>query len=129
VKSKEEILDKYYSAGADGLPEISADGLLKAMEEYRLAAEEAAFTAARQTEDAQLTYPTFADYKASNKFNLIEPTEHDRVKFVADSIVEQFLPSNPTAQHFSFQFRTNGKEYTARYIRNALGYWEYESLL
>ncbi|WP_147321926.1 hypothetical protein [Mucilaginibacter conchicola] len=129
MKSKEDILDKYYSAGADGLPEISADGLLKAMEEYRIEAEEAAFAAARQTDNGAPLYPTFADYKTSTEVKPVEPTENDRVKFVADSIVEQFLPSDPTAQHFSFQFRTGGKEYTARYIRNAQGYWEYESFV
>ncbi|MBL4677533.1 MAG: hypothetical protein JKY70_15230 [Mucilaginibacter sp.] len=129
MKSKEEILDKYYSSGADGLPEISANGLLKAMEEYRLEAEEAAFIAARQMQGNNPFYHSFADYKASIEVKPAEPTESDRLKFVADSIVEQFLPSDPTSQHFSFQFRTEGKEYTARYIRNAQGYWEYESFV
>lgn len=129
VKSKEEILDKYYTTDANGLPEIAADGLLKAMEEYRTQAEEAAFNAARLQQDDQPIHQTFADYKASIEIKPVEPTENDKIKFIADSIVEQFLPSDPTAQHFSFEFRTEGKEYTAHYIKNGSGYWEYESFV
>ncbi|TWR25527.1 hypothetical protein FPZ42_13095 [Mucilaginibacter achroorhodeus] len=129
MKSKEEILAKYYTMDADGLPEISADGLLKAMEEYRDATEEAAFNAARQNAGDKLLYANFSDYREALKTEPLEPSENEKVKFVADSIVEQFLPSDPTTQHFSFQFRTEGKEYTARYIRNVQGYWEYESFI
>lgn len=129
MKTKEEILGGYYSHGANGQPEITADGLLKAMEEYRLQTEEAAFNAAREMQDTAFKYQSFTDYISSLNIKPTEPTEADRIKLVADSIVEQFLPDDPTTQHFAFEFKTNGKQYTAHYIRNAQGYWEYESFV
>ncbi|MFD0792187.1 hypothetical protein ACFQZX_01085 [Mucilaginibacter litoreus] len=129
MKTKEQILNDYYSHGADGQPEITADGLLKAMEEYRLQTEEAAFNAGREMHDTAFKYQSFTDYRAGLNTKPNEPTEAERIKLVAESIVEQFLPDDPTTQHFAFEFKTDGKQYTAHYIRNAQGYWEYESFV
>jgi len=127
VKSKEDILQKYYTYTPDGIPEINHSGLLKAMEEYRLEAEEAAFKAAREMQQQQYQYPTFKEYKESLAAQPIQVSESDKIKLIADSIVEQFLPSDPATLNFSFNFRTEGKSYTAFYARNQQGYWEYQS--
>lgn len=126
MKSKEEILNSYYSQGADGMPEIAADGLLKAMEEYRLQAEEAAFNAARQLNGNIPTFATFADYKASLEAEIKQQPKEDTVKLVADSIIEQFLPDDPAEQAFEFRLKTEGVYYIAHYSRNAAGDWEYQ---
>ncbi|MFA6086996.1 hypothetical protein [Mucilaginibacter sp.] len=127
MKSKEEILNSYYSQGADGMPEISADGLLKAMDEYRNQAEEQAFNAARELNDTDHTYPTFAIYKASLE-KAIEPKDNlaDGIRLIADSILPQFLPNDPNAQKLSFNLKTNGITYTAYYSKNIQGYWEFQ---
>lgn len=123
MKRKEEILDSYYSQGADGMPEISAEGLLKAMDEYA----EQAFTAARGSTIPERNYPTFADYKAELE-KVVEPEQNltDTIKFIADSILEQFLPDNPAAQNFSFDIRTNGTNYTVHYAKTPEGHWQFE---
>jgi hypothetical protein len=126
MKSKEEILNSYYSQGADGMPEIAADGLLKAMEEYRRQAEEAAFKAARELNGHQPTFATFADYKASLEAKIEQQPTEDTVRLVADSIIEQFLPDDPNEQTFEFSFKTEGVNYIAYYSRNATGNWEYQ---
>ncbi|PAW93804.1 hypothetical protein CKK33_09970 [Mucilaginibacter sp. MD40] len=127
MKSKEDILQKYYSYTPDGIPEINHSGLLEAMEEYRLEAEEAAFNAARQMQQQQYQYSSFKEYKESLSAQPAQVSESDKIKLIADSIVEQFLPSDPAISNFSFSFRTEGKPYTAIYARNQQGYWEYQS--
>jgi hypothetical protein len=127
MKSKEEILNSYYSQGTDGMPEISADGLLKAMDEYRNQAEEQAFNAARELNNTDYTYPTFAIYKASLD-KAIEPKNNlaDDIRLIADSIMPQFLPNDLNAHKLSFNLKTNGITYTAHYSKNAQGYWEFQ---
>jgi hypothetical protein len=126
MKSKEEILNTYYVQGADGMPEIAADGLLRAMEEYRLQAEEAAFNAGREPNGTQPIFATFADYKASLEAKIEHQPKEDTVRLVADSIIEQFLPDDPTEQTFEFRLKTEGTYYIAYYSRNATGDWEYQ---
>jgi hypothetical protein len=127
MKSKEEILNSYYySQGADGMPEIAADGLLKAMDEYRLQAEEAAFNAGRELNGTQPVFATFADYKASLEAKIEQRPKEDTVRLVADSIIEQFLPDDPNEQIFEFRLKTEGTYYIAYYSRNATGDWEYQ---
>jgi len=122
MKSKEEILGKYYSQSADGLPEISADGLLKAMEEYKDAAAEAAFNAARQVDGERARFAGYEDYKAS----LQQPeVDVDHVQLVADSIVSQFLPDDPNSLKFSLDVNTGGFSYTVHYVRTPEGFWQY----
>ncbi|AMR32174.1 hypothetical protein A0256_12450 [Mucilaginibacter sp. PAMC 26640] len=132
MKTREEILNSYYSQGEDGMPEISADGLLKAMEEYRLEGEEAAFNAARAYEDdiigGKHSYETFADYKAGTTSlapTPQEPEEGEIIQFIADSILEQFIPNDAGQNSLSFNIRTNGLEYTVRYERSVQGYWSF----
>ncbi|GGH02284.1 hypothetical protein [Mucilaginibacter phyllosphaerae] len=125
MKSKEEILNSYYAHGADGMPEINADSLLKAMEEYRRQAEEAAFNAARLQNNNQPAFVTFADYQASLQAQIKQFPKKDTVQLVADSIVEQFLPDDPTQHTFEFSFKIDGTNHTARYKRNPQGQWEY----
>lgn len=132
MKSKEEILNKYYTRAADGAPEITADGLLNAMEEYRLHAEEAAFNAARVYQN-EITgsghkFKTFEDYKAS----LIavdptpaEPNEAHTIQFIADSILEQFIPNDAGQKTLSFDIRTNGSDYAVHYEKSTQGYWSF----
>jgi hypothetical protein len=130
MKSKEEILNSYYTHGADGMPEIAADGLLQAMEEYRLQAEEAAFDAARQLTGNATAFATFADYKAILEAKIEhQPKKEDTVRLVADSIIEQFLPDDPNEQTFEFSFKTGGSGYTVLYKRNSRGQWEYTGQL
>jgi hypothetical protein len=126
MKSKEEILNNYYSQGADGMPEIAADGLLNAMEEYRLQAEEAAFNAARQLNGNTPGFATFAHYKASLEAEIKQQPKEDTVRLVADSIIEQFLPDDPAEQTFEFRLKTEGVYYIAYYSRNTTGGWEYQ---
>ena len=128
MKSKEEILNSYYAHGADGMPEIAADGLLQAMEEYRLQAEEAAFKAARQLNGKTPAFATFGDYSASLNVSIKQPKE-DTVRLVADSIIEQFLPDDPSEKTFNFSFNTEGVSYTVQYKRNEQGQWEYTGQL
>lgn len=125
MKSKEEILNNYYSQGADGVPEITADGLLKAMDEYRLQAEEAAFNAARELNGSQPTFVTFDDYKASMQAITEQQPQEDTVRLMADSIIEQFLPDDPNQHTFEFSFKAEGTHHTVLYKRNPAGQWEY----
>lgn len=132
MKSKEEILNSYYSQGADGMPEISADGLLKAMEEYRLQAEEAAFNAAKAYEGGVIggkeLFETFADYKASLDVPLaatIEPTEAETIQFMADSILEMFIPHDKNIKTISFDIRSGGKSYTVNYTKRQDERWAF----
>jgi len=121
MKSKEQILDSYYTPGKDGLPEMSAADLLKAMDEYA----EQSFAAARELCGSDFTFQSFADYRASLH---IAPAaiQADNIRLIADSVVTQFLPNDPQATTFSFEFRSEGNNYTAHYIKNSLGYWEFE---
>jgi hypothetical protein len=130
MKSKEEILNNYYAQGADGMPEISADGLLKAMEEYRLQAEQAAFNAAREYEAGVIggrhSFETFDDYKASLHILIerpAEPGEAEQIQFMADSILELFIPQDKSVKTISFKIRSNGKAYTVSYVKNEENYW------
>lgn len=125
MKSKEEILNSYYSHAADGTPEIAADGLLKAMEEYRQQAEEAAFNAARELNGNQQAYSSFDDYKANLEAQTEQQPKEDTVRLVADSIIEQFLPDDPGELTFEFSFKAEGNSHTVIYKRNAAAQWEY----
>lgn len=129
MKSKEEILNSHYSQGADGMPEIAADGLLQAMEEYRWQAEEAAFNAAREFNGNLPTFATFADYQASLQTKIEQQPKEDTVRLVADSIIEQFLPDDPSEQTFEFSFKAEGTNHTVLYKRNTTGQWEYAGKL
>lgn len=122
MKRKDEILNNYYTQGTDGMPEIAADGLLKAMDEYA----EQAFNAARLSKDSASLYPTFAHYKAATE----QMAQHkndltDSIRFMAESILEQFIPDDPSAQNFSFEIKTGGIYYTVFYIKNLHGQWEF----
>ncbi|RWY56958.1 amidohydrolase family protein [Mucilaginibacter gilvus] len=130
MKSKEEILNNYYAQGADGMPEISADGLLKAMEEYRRQAEEAAFNAAKEFEGGVIggkeLFETYEDYKANLVVPVAAPAEPDelaQIQFMADSILELFIPQDKIVEQLSFDIRTNGKEYVVSYNKTPQGYW------
>ncbi|MBK0380972.1 hypothetical protein [Mucilaginibacter segetis] len=130
MKSKEEILKNYYTYTPNGEPEISADKLLQAMEDYREQTEANAFDAGRLLKDDKADhihylYPTFADYK----LNLERETDphKNNIKLVADSILPQFLPDDPNALSLSFNFKTGGKQYSAFYTKNPEGYWEFNN--
>ncbi|MBD1395013.1 hypothetical protein [Mucilaginibacter glaciei] len=123
MKRKEQILDSYYSHGADGMPEISAEGLLKAMDEYA----EQAFNAARATTPTEHKYTTFTAYKAEiEKVAESAQSLTDKIKLIAQSILEQFIPDDPNAKSFSFDIKTNGIIYTVHYKKAPQGYWEFE---
>ncbi|MFD0764254.1 hypothetical protein ACFQZI_05285 [Mucilaginibacter lutimaris] len=125
MKSKEEILNSYYSHAADGTPEIAADDLLKAMEEYREQAEEAAFNAARELNGDKPAFPSFKDYKAALEAKTEQQPKEDTVRLVADSIIEQFLPDDPAEETFEFSFKAEGEYHTVVYKRNPARQWEY----
>ena len=67
MKSKEEILNNYNTTGKDGLPEISAEDLLNAMEAYKQQWAEAAFNAARKQRNEAYEFETFNDFMASTQ--------------------------------------------------------------
>ncbi len=125
MKSKEEILNSYYSHAADGTPEIAAYGLLQAMEEYRQQVEEAAFNAARELNGDKPAFSIFADYQASLQAKTEQLPKEDTVRLVADSIIEQFLPDDPAEQIFEFSFKAESTNQTVIYKRNAAGQWVY----
>lgn len=132
MKTKEEILNNFYTAGADGVPEISAPDLLKAMEAYKQQSLQDAFNAARALKDESSVPP---EYRFTNLDDYIKSTEikvakHDRdelseqIALVAESVLPNFLPDDPTVNEFSFDFNMMGIGYTAFYIKDDNGYWE-----
>ena len=121
MKSKEEILNNYYTPGADGMPEIKADDLLKAMEQYS----EQAFNAARLQTGNSVSFQSYAEYQTSLEFTPPEPDEADNIRLIADSIMEQFIPYDKRTQEFSFEFKSSGKSYQVTYQKSAQGYWEF----
>jgi hypothetical protein len=121
MKSKEEILKSCYTPGADGMPEIKADDLLKAMEQYS----EQAFNAARLQTGSSVSFTSYAEYKASLEFAPPEPGEADNIQFIADSIMEQFVPYDKNVQEFSFDFKSSGNSYRVAYQKSSQGYWEF----
>ncbi|OOQ61090.1 hypothetical protein [Mucilaginibacter pedocola] len=132
MKSKEDILAKYYTQGPDGMPEIAADGLLKAMEEYREQAEEAAFNAAKAYEDDVIggkdLFATYAEYKASLQAAIPpppEPSEAENIQLMADSILEMFIPHDKSITTLSFDIRSNGKGYTVNYTKGENENWAF----
>jgi hypothetical protein len=131
MKSKEEILNSYNTTGNDGLPEISAPDLLKAMETYKELWAEAAFNAARQLKDNDPGYEftTYADY-ASHALQVTHQQEQGRDEFAeaitlaANSVLPHFIPHDRSVQEFSFDFTMQGKSYTAFYNKDTEGYWQ-----
>jgi hypothetical protein len=134
MKSKEDILNSYNTAGNDGLPEISAPDLLKAMETYKEQWAEAAFNAARQLKDsdAEYEFATYSDY-VSHALQVTRRQEQTRDEFAeaitlaANSVLPHFIPHDRSAQEFSFNFTMQGKTYTAFYKKDAEGYWQLNS--
>jgi hypothetical protein len=129
MKSKEEILNSFYTAGADGMPEISANDLLNAMEAYKDQVAEDAFNAARKLKDNGYEFATYTDYvnltalsaqKAQENRNLLD----ESITLVADSVLPNFLPGDGSVKELSFDFTMQGKSYTAFYAKDAAGYWQ-----
>ena len=129
MKSKEEILNSFYTAGPDGMPEISANDLLNAMETYKDQVAEDAFNAARKQKDNGYEFDTYTDYvshtaliaqKAQENRNLLD----ESITLVADSILPNFLPRDGSVKELSFDFTMQSKSYTAFYIKDATGYWQ-----
>ncbi|WP_162996463.1 hypothetical protein [Mucilaginibacter celer] len=129
MKSKEEILNSYNTTGADGLPEISAEDLLNAMEAYKQQWAEAAFEAARKQKNGTYQFDTFNDFVESEKQTI--PTAEDNfsstIAAVADSIVTNFLPDDASTNEFSFDFNLEGNRYTAFYTKDLDGYWKMDN--
>ncbi|MDB5147975.1 MAG: hypothetical protein JWQ57_1995 [Mucilaginibacter sp.] len=126
MKSKEEILNSYNTTGTDGLPEISAEDLLKAMETYKRDWAEAAFAAARQQDSSgNYKFNNYADFDDSIEKNA-RPVDEFGITLaaVADSIVTNFLPDDSSVTGFDFNFTMQGKGYTAYYAKDAEGYWK-----
>lgn len=129
MKSKEEILNSFYIAGPGGMPEISANDLLNAMETYKYQVAEDAFNAARKLNDNGYEFAAYADYvnhiartaqKAEESRNLLD----ESIVLVADSILPNFLPGESMVKELSFDFTMQGKSYTAFYAKDAAGYWQ-----
>ncbi|SDP79996.1 hypothetical protein SAMN05428975_2835 [Mucilaginibacter sp. OK268] len=129
MKSKEEILNSYNTTGNDGLPEISAPDLLKAMETYKEQYAEAAFNAARQLKNSAYEFATYADY-AAHTLQEARQQEQNRDEFTeaitlaANSVLPHFIPHDRTIKEFSFNFTMQDKSYTAFYKKDAEGYWQ-----
>jgi hypothetical protein len=130
MKSKEEILNSYNTTGKDGLPEISAQDLLNAMEAYKNQYSEAAFNAARKTSTGTTyEFATYTDYANSlllstEKKKAAKDDLCETIALVANSILPNFLPDDNTVNELSFDFPMQGVNYTAFYIKNASGYWQ-----
>jgi len=129
MKSKEDILNSYYTAGNDGQPEISAADLLKAMEAYKQQAAEAAFNAARQLQNNSYEFAAYADYESHLLLSAQKEQESTKpldeaVAMAANSVLPNFLPHDAAVNELSFNFTMSGTNYTAYYIKDARGYWQ-----
>jgi len=131
MKSKEEILNSYNTTGNDGLPEISAPDLLKAMETYKEQCAEAAFNAARQLKDSgpEYEFATYADYASHTvQEALLQQESRDEfteaITLAANSVLPHFIPHDRTVKEFSFNFTMRGKSYAAFYKKDPEGYWQ-----
>jgi hypothetical protein len=132
MKTKEEILNSFYTTGAGGMPEISAPDLLNAMEAYKQQSLADAFNAARELKDELAEHPdysfaTLEDYIKSTEIKVAksekdELTEH--IALVADSVLPHFLPDDASITEFSFDFNMMGIGYTAFYTKDESGYWQ-----
>ncbi|WP_143065148.1 hypothetical protein [Mucilaginibacter gossypiicola] len=126
MRSKEDILNSYNTTGADGLPEISAEDLLNAMEAYKQEWAEAAFAAARQQDaSGNFTFNNYAEFIADIERDT-KPMDGFGITLaaVADSIVTNFLPDDDSVTEFDFDFTMQGKGYTAFYTKDTQGYWK-----
>jgi len=132
MKTKEEILNSFYTTSADGVPEISAPDLLKAMEAYKQQSLADAFNAARKLKDEFAPMP---DYQFKNLEDYIKSTEikvvkndkdelSEQIALVADSVLPNFLPDDPAVTEFAFDFNMMGIGYTAFYTKDTDGYWQ-----
>lgn len=125
MKSKEEILNSYNTTGADGLPEISAEDLLNAMEAYKQEWAEAAFNSARKQHNGTYEFETFNDFVKSTETTEKVPDDFGiMIAAVADNVVANFLPDDSSVNEFDFNFTMQGKGYTAFYAKDAEGYWK-----
>jgi hypothetical protein len=132
MKSKEEILNSFYTAGNDGMPEISASDLLKAMEVYKEQCAEAAFDAARKLKENTYEFFTYVDYM--NHTLLAAQREQEShndldkaIALAANSVLPNFLPHDNSVNELSFNFTMQGNGYTAFYHKDAKGYWQLNS--
>jgi hypothetical protein len=125
MKSKEEILNTYNTTGTDGLPEISAEDLLNAMEAYKQEWAEAAFNAARKQHNGTYEFETFNDFiKSTVAEEKVQDDFGITIAAVADNVVANFLPDDSSVNEFDFNFTMQGKGYTAFYAKDAQGYWK-----
>ena len=132
MKSKEDILNSHYTTGRDGMPEISAEDLLNAMEAYKDQIVEDTFNAARKLNDNGYEFATYADYV--NHTTLIAQKEQENhneldesIALVANSVLPNFLSHDSSVNELSFGFTMQGKRYTAFYIKDSAGYWQLNS--
>ncbi|NCD71316.1 DUF551 domain-containing protein [Mucilaginibacter agri] len=52
--------------------------------------------------------------------------EHfEAIKFASDSVMSHYIPTDRSAQTFSFAITAEGKEYTAHYEKDVDGYWTF----
>ena len=129
MKSKEDILNSYYTTGSDGHPEISAADLLNAMEAYKNQASKAAFNAARQLKNNNYEFASYTDYQ--NHVELSAQKEQDNnnsldeaIAVAANSVLPNFLPHDNSVNELSFNFTMSGTGYTAFYVKDTNGYWQ-----
>src|SRR4051812_49360789 len=116
MKTKEEILNSFYTAGTNGMPEISAPDLLKAMEAYKQQGLADAFSAARKLKDEFAPTPdyqfkTLEDYIKSTEIKVAKNDKDElseQIALVADSVLPGFLPDDPTITEFAFDFNMMG---------------------
>lgn len=129
MKSKEEILNSFYTASSDGQPEISAADLLNAIETYKDQCAEAAFNAARQQTGTVFEFAGYIDYvnhilqisqKEQEKYNNLDKA----IALAANSVLPNFLPYDNSVNELSFHFTMQGTGYTAFYHKDANGYWQ-----
>ncbi|MDN5287855.1 MAG: hypothetical protein JWR38_4129 [Mucilaginibacter sp.] len=132
MKSKEDILNSFYTTGNDGMPEISANDLLNAMEVYKDQCTEAAFDAARKLKENAYEFATYADYMNHTMLATQKEQEshHDldeAIALAANSVLPNFLPHDNSVNELSFNFTMQGNGYTAFYHKDVKGYWQLSS--
>ena len=133
MKSKEEILNSFYTTDSDGMPEISANDLLNAMEVYKEQCAQAAFDAARQLKENAYEFAAYTEYIDHIKLIAQRKQEShnldDAIALAANSVLPNFLPHDHSANELSFNFAMQGNAYTAFYHKDVKGYWQLSSWL
>lgn len=128
-----EIFQKYFNQPSvvTNQDEFERLVVLPAMEEYALLMSQQAFSAAQKT-DAQGN-PAFAGFEQYlQSLQAVQEPEDEltnTLKEIAEMILPQYIPADRSAQQVSFSFNAEGSRYEVTYIKDADGYWIFNSYI